>query len=210
MKAIIFDWDLTLWNSWDIHLALMRRTADALGQPRPDKAAVAREYYLPFYQHLAWFFPGDQQRVIDTYLGFYQESVAEEGRLYPDVGETLSALKARGHRLAVFSDKRRAFGELELGQTGTGSLFDCTLFLEDGRPYKPEPQGLLLVLNALAVSPGEAIYVGDAHQDVDCAHRAGVAGGAALWGSLDRQALLARRPVYQWERVGQILDSLDE
>ena len=27
LKAVVFDWDLTLWNSWDIHMSLMQQTA---------------------------------------------------------------------------------------------------------------------------------------------------------------------------------------
>ena len=207
MKAIIFDWDLTLWNSWDIHVGLMRRTADALGQPRPGKAEIARQYYQPFLGHLAWFLPSGQQKVLDTYLEFYHEAVSREGGLYPRVGETLGALKDRGLMLAVFSDKRTAFGELELDLTGLGPLMDYTLFLEDERAYKPDPEGLIQVTNALGVSTSEAIYVGDTYDDMDCARRAGLAGGAALWGCLDREALLSGRPEHQWEQVDQMLDS---
>ena len=209
MKAIVFDWDLTLWNSWDLHLPLMQCTADALGLPRPDQSAVAREFYRPFFQHLTWFFPVDQQRVIDTYMRFYHERVSSVGRLYPGVLATLEALKSQGYRLAVFSDKRRAFGELEISNTGVGPLFDHTLFLEDGRPYKPDPLGLAQVLVALEVPSEEAMYIGDASQDIECAHRAGVISGAALWGSLDREELLRKRPAYRWENVEQVLHTLD-
>jgi HAD superfamily hydrolase (TIGR01509 family) len=208
LKAIIFDWDLTLWNSWDGHLQLMRRTADALGLSRPDAAAIARQFHRPFFQHLAWFFDGDPREVVDTYLGFYRESVSNVGGLYPGVAETLGTLKTRGHRLAVFSDKRHSFGAPELDQAGIGPLMDYVLFLEEGRPYKPDPEGLRRVLTALHVSPDQAIYVGDGQQDVECAHRAGVSSGAALWASVDREDLLARRPVYRWERVDQILETL--
>ena len=31
MQAVVFDWDLTLWNSWGIHLGLMESTAMELG-----------------------------------------------------------------------------------------------------------------------------------------------------------------------------------
>ena len=210
MKAIIFDWDLTLWNSWDIHVRLMHRTADALGLPQPEEAAIGHEYHRPFFQHLAWFFHGDQEKVLDTYMGFYLESVSSAGRLYPGVAETLSDLKARGHLLAVFSDKRRAFGELELEQTGIGPLLDYTLFLEDGRPYKPDPEGLLQVLKVLEVSPSEAMYIGDGRQDMECAQRAGVMSGAALWGSVDREELLVHRPAYRWDRIEQVLHTLEQ
>ena len=62
LKAVVFDWDLTLWNSWDIHMDLMNRTADALGHPRPAILDLGREYYRPFSKHLEWFFPGDQKK----------------------------------------------------------------------------------------------------------------------------------------------------
>ena len=208
MKAIIFDWDLTLWNSWDLHLRLLHRTADALGLPRPGQDAVAREFHRPFFQHLGWFFKMDQKRVVDTYMSFYQEDVTWAGRLYPKAADTLGALKDRGYRLGLFSDKRRSFGQSELDQSGIGEILDYVMFLEDGRPYKPDPEGLLQVLSALGVPAEQAMYVGDAAQDVECAHRAGVASGAALWGSVDRVELLRRQPSYRWERMDRILDSL--
>lgn len=208
MKAIIFDWDLTLWNSWDLHLRLLSRTADALGLPRPSRDAVAREFHRPFFQHLCWFFKMDQKRVVDTYMSFYQEDVTWAGRLYPKAADTLGALKDRGYLLGLFSDKRRSFGQLELDQSGIGEMLDYVMFLEDGRPYKPDPEGLIQVVSALGVAAEEAMYVGDASQDVECAHRAGVASGAALWGSVDRDELLSRQPSYRWERMDRILDSL--
>ena len=81
----MFDWDLTLWNSWDIHLSLMNQTADVLGYPRPPPADLGKEYSRPFFQHMAWFFPGDQEKVMETYMGFYHAAVWQERRLYPGV-----------------------------------------------------------------------------------------------------------------------------
>ena len=209
LRAIIFDWDLTLWNSWDIHLSLMRRTADALGQPQPQQEAIAREYSRPFLQHLAWFFGAGQGQVLDTYLKFYRESVAEMGGLFAGVEEMLRDLRNRGFRLGVLSDKRQAFGALELEQTGVGHLLDHVSFLVDGRPYKPDPHGLRDVIDALGVSATETVYVGDSGQDIECAHRAGARSAAALWGTVSREVLLSQKPHYQWERVEDILRSPD-
>ena len=207
MKAVVFDWDLTLWNSWDLHLRLMHQTADALGLSRPEARDVAQQFSIPFAQHLAWFFGGDQQRVMDTYLQFYRESVPREAHLYAGIPEMLRGLNDRGYRLAVFSDKRLEFGEQELARTGIADLLDYALFLDGERPYKPDPQGLLQVMEALGVLPGDTLYVGDSRQDVDCAHRAGAASGAALWASVDREQLLAQSPHYCWDRVDQVLDT---
>ena len=208
MKAIVFAWDLTLWNSWDTHLELLRQTAGALGATRPEPAEVAARYSIPFLQHLEGFPPGDQQKVIDTYMGFYRQIATEMPNLYPGVADTLSRLKESGYRLAVFSDKRHSFGVAELAQVGIGGLMDHSLFLLDGRPYKPDPQGLLQVLETLEVTPGEALYVGDTGDDMECAHRAGVKSGAALWGALDREKVLAAGPSFRWERPDQLVASL--
>ena len=208
LKAIVFDWDLTLWNSWDTHLELLRQTADALGATRPDEAEVAARFSMPFLQHLEWFFPGGQQRVVDTYMGLYRRIVTDMPSLYPGVADTLRHLKECGYRLAVFSDKRLAFGDPELARAGVGGLMDYSLFLLDGRPYKPDPHGLLQVLDALGVPPDQALYVGDTGDDMECAHRAGVSSGAALWGALDREKTVAARPGMQWERPEQLVESL--
>ena len=208
IDTVIFDWDLTLWNSWDIHLYLMGLTADDLGQSRPDKREVAQEYARPFLSHLAWFFGDEQGLVLDTYIGHYWDKVSEMGGLYPGVGETLTDLKGNRVKVGIFSDKRQLFGNSELELTGVGHLVDHASFLVDGRPYKPDPQGLRDVMEALEVSPGQTLYIGDGSQDIQCAHQAGARSGAALWGTVDKVGLLAQGPHFQWDRPEMILASL--
>ena len=58
------------------------------------------------------------------------------------------------------------------------------------------------------LAPSETLYIGDTRHDIQCAHRAGTYGGAALWGSVDREGLLAQRPQFQWDRAEMILGSL--
>ena len=208
LKAVIFDWDLTLWNSWDIHVWLMGRTADELGLPRPETSDIAREYSRPFRQHLAWFFGEEQGLVLDTYIAFYRGTVGAMAGLYSGIADMLTDLKGHGLKVGVFSDKREPFGTSELEQTGVGHLLDHTSFLLDGRPYKPDPQGLRDVMEALGVTPSETLYIGDSSHDIQCAHRAGTHSGAALWGSVDREGVLAQSPQYRWDRPQLVLGSL--
>ena len=179
-----------------------------MGVSRPGRDAIAQQYSRPFHQHLAWFFGDDREAVLDAYMEFYVDNVADMAGLYPGTVETLSALKGKGFRLAVFSDKRRPFGMAELEQTGVSNLLEHASFLVDDRPYKPDPQGLREVMAVLDVSPEETVYVGDGRQDVECAHRAGTRSGAALWASVDRYGILARRPHYRWERMDHIVGTL--
>jgi phosphoglycolate phosphatase len=204
LKAVVFDWDLTLWNSWDIHLALMNQTAVELGCPRPLPSDVGREYSRPFLQHLAWFFPGGQEKVVDTYMGFYHAEVWQERRLYPGVPELLKQLKENGYRTAILSDKRQVFGVPEFEYSGLGDSVDRALFFGDGMAPKPDPSGLEDLMQTLEVSPNECLFVGDSHRDIECAKRAGAWSGAALWASVEPELVLALNPEFRWDRLGDI------
>ena len=209
IRAVIFDWDLTLWNSWDIHRDTMLATADHLGHPRPKAGELAREYSRPFLEHLEWFFPGDQREVEETYLEFYRRSVWQGDRVYTGVAGVLQALKDGGYGTAIFSDKRDMFGEPELDYAGLRPLLDCVSFLYPGRPYKPDPAGLFAVMEALGAAPGECLFVGDSYRDIECAQRAGTRSGAALWATVERERLLACSPDYCLESIGEALAVLE-
>ena len=120
LKAVVFDWDLTLWNSWDIHMALMNQTAEALGYPQPTTADLSVEYSRPFLEHLAWFFPGDQEIVLETYMSYYHAVVWQEQRLYPGILELIKRLKDNAHCTAILSDKRQNLGVPEFESSGLG------------------------------------------------------------------------------------------
>ena len=204
LKAVVFDWDLTLWNSWDIHMSLMNQTADVLGYPRPVAADLGREYSRPFLEHLAWFFRGDQEKVVDTYMGFYHAAVWQERRLYPGIPELLKRLKDNGYLTAILSDKRQVFGVPEFDHSDLDPVIDRALFFTDGMAPKPDPSGLQDLMKSLEVSPEECLFVGDSHRDIDCARRAGAWSGAALWASVERERVLALEPEFLWERVDDV------
>ncbi len=209
LKAVFFDWDLTLWNSWDIHMSLMRQGADALGYPRPATADLGREYSRPFMKHLEWFFPGDQKKVVDTYLGFYYSAVWQEHRLYPGIKDLLQRLKDHGYRTAILSDKQHIYGMPEFEHSEFGATVDRAQFFADGMVPKPDPKGLEDVMRSLNVSPGECLYVGDSERDIACAQRAGAWSGAALWASVERDSVLALNPEFRWEQVNDVRITLN-
>ena len=216
MRAVIFDWDLTLWDSWGIHLRLMENTAAELGVSAPTPEAVAAEFHRPFRQHLLWFFGShpDAEDELDTilkiYLNPYESILSFRNYLFPGVASLLGALKRRGIRIGVLSDKIPEFGHAELQRSGLAPLVEYADFKTDARPYKPAPDGLYTVLNRLGVDPEDAMYVGDGPQDVACARTVGAASGAALWSAIDREATLGEVPTYRLHRPHQVLAAVAE
>ena len=209
LKAVVFDWDLTLWNSWDIHMALMNQTAEALGYPQPTTADLGVEYSRPFLEHLAWFFPGDQEIVLETYMSYYHAVVWQEQRLYPGILELIKRLKDKAYRTAILSDKRQDFGVPEFESSGLGGVIDRSVFFADGMSPKPDPAGLQDVMESLEVSPEECLFIGDSYRDIECAKRAGAWSGAALWASVEPELVITLQPEFLWNKVGDVAVTLN-
>ncbi len=204
MKLVAFDWDQTLWNSWDVHVAAAQYAAGVLGLVPPSNKCIAANFSVPFSQHMELLFPENTREAREHYLEFYHSRVRVLGSLFEGVPEMLRALRDKGLLLALLSDKREVYGSQELESTGIGGLFHCVLFLEDGRAYKPDPAGLRQVMASLGVPRDRVLYVGDSYVDVLCARRAGAASGAAMWGSVDGEAALNERPDYVLHSVADV------
>ena len=211
MQAVIFDWDLTLWNSWGIHLGLMENTAAELGKVPPTAEAVAAEFHRPFHQHLLWFFgshpdaENELEGILPVYLSHYHAIDGHRRYLYPGVATLLNAFRRRGLRVGILSDKIPYFGEIELRESGLAPLVEYANFKTDSRPYKPAPDGLLDVLENMAVDPNDAMYVGDGPQDIACARSVGATSVAALWATIDQDAILAEQPTHRVYRPHQVM-----
>ncbi len=208
MKLIVFDWDQTLWSSWDVHVMAAQYAADVLGLPAPSKKWIAHTFSVPFARHMKLLFPRDTQEATRHYMHFYHTNVKKIGHLFDGVPETLAALKDNGYMVALLSDKRDTYGSQELKTTVIADLFDYVLFLSDGRPYKPDPEGLQQVMDALSVKKEQVLYVGDSYVDIQCARRTGVTSAAALWGSVNAEAVLRERPDYVWKQVSEVIGAL--
>ena len=185
-----------------------RHTAHMLDLPEPPDQWIASNFSVPFARHMELLFPHNTEEATRHYMEYYHSRVKELGGLFDDVTEMLEALKIRGYLVALLSDKRRMYGEGELDSVGIRHLFDYVLFLGDGRAYKPNPQGLEQVMDALSVTKGNVLYVGDSHVDMQCARRAGTSGGAALWGAVNVEAVLKEAPDFVWHSVTEVLTTL--
>ncbi|MFM8561133.1 MAG: HAD family hydrolase [Solirubrobacterales bacterium] len=81
-------------------------------------------------------------------------------RPFPEVPETLAALKERGVRTVVVSNWDISLHE-QLSDTGLDRLVDAALCSAEAGASKPDPQLLLKGLEMVGADPGEAWHVGD-------------------------------------------------
>ncbi|MDD0839117.1 phosphoglycolate phosphatase [Curvibacter sp. HBC61] len=104
----------------------------------------------------------------------YQRRSGTLSQLYPQVRETLTALRERGVKLAVVTNKESRYTATVLDAHGLTPLFDCVVSGDTLPTKKPDPAGIRSCLARFQVPPERALFVGDSSIDVATARNAGV------------------------------------
>lgn len=116
----------------------------------------------------------------------YREAYRAAWAPLPGAAEVLHELRAAGLRLAVLTNYVREVQALKLAHFGLDALVDAVLCVEEVPAAKPDPRAYHAACAALAVTPAEAVMVGDSREkDVQGARRAGL---RAVWVNRGSQA----------------------
>jgi pyrophosphatase PpaX len=97
-----------------------------------------------------------------------------------------------------------------LDHVGLGPHFDLIIGCDTCERHKPDPEPVRIALDRLGYDPSDAVFVGDSVHDVHAGNAAGVTTIAALWGPFGREDLVASRPQYFLERIGDLPRLLSE
>lgn len=108
------------------------------------------------------------------FLADYEPRAAELTRPWPGVEAALAALKAKGLKLAVCTNKPSGATAEVLDKLGLAPFFDVVVGGDDAPALKPDPLHVHACLERLGVSAAEAVLVGDSINDVLAAKAAGV------------------------------------
>jgi phosphoglycolate phosphatase len=104
-----------------------------------------------------------------SFAEHYKANIARETKPYPDVSAGLFALRKRGIKTAVVSNKAHALTEHLLRELHMFDRLDVVLGADDAIPKKPAPDMLKLAMGKLNVCAGETVLVGDSIADVKAA-----------------------------------------
>ena len=178
VQAIICDFDFTLADSSLGVVACVNEALAGLGLP-PASAERIHAIIGLSLPHTLQALTGIADPTIAT--AFTRRFVAHADQvmhgltlLYPWVAETVLALRAAGQRLGIVSSKYRYRIERILAEGGLASQFEVVIGGEDVPQHKPNPAGLLLMLQRLNLPAPEVLYVGDHPVDAEAASRAGL------------------------------------
>jgi phosphoglycolate phosphatase len=104
----------------------------------------------------------------------YQRRCGTRSHLYPQVRETLIALRERGVKLAVVTNKEGRYTATVLDAHQLMPLLDGVVSGDTLPTKKPNPAGIESCLTQFGVPRHRALFVGDSSIDVATARNAGV------------------------------------
>jgi phosphoglycolate phosphatase len=173
-RAILFDWDNTLIDSWTtIHEALNTVMA-AMGKPLwslgETKERVRLSLRESFPRHFGERWEEARQLYLDTFGAVHLERLTA----LPGRGELLQGLAKDGIFLGVVSNKTGSLLRREMDHIGWSALFGSAVGAGDASADKPDAAPVLLALESSGIGPGETVWlVGDTGVDMQCARNSG-------------------------------------
>ncbi|MBI3965089.1 MAG: HAD family hydrolase [Chloroflexi bacterium] len=136
------------------------------------------------------------QELARVYRERYYQIAPQKAVLFPNVFETLQALRAAGATLTIASGKSTAGVELMLEALQIDDLFDYVVGATSVTHGKPHPEMLWRTLERCGVSPREAIVVGDTRFDLQMGRAAGLDTCAVTYGAQPVAELAKEQPTF--------------
>jgi pyrophosphatase PpaX len=191
IKHVLFDWDGTLLNSFEADANAYASMFDALGMTW--SLAELKLHYSPNWHRVyrAAGLPRAKWEEADRlWRKFYQKQLP---KLQPGALGVLRALDRR-FKLALVSSGSRSRVRRQLREHNVSAIFLTKVCSEDAPRRKPHPAPLRMALEQLRALPATSVYIGDAPEDIEMAHRAGVRAIGVLAGSPVPDRLRAASP----------------
>lgn len=195
IKAIIFDLDGTLVDSYPAILESLNHTLSRLGYPPVDSERI-RKMVGRGLENLMMQAVGEThlKEGIRIFKESYDQTVLDGTFLLPDVMNTLQKLQQAGVKMGVASNKPADYSRKILRHLQIESCVIACLGPEGDIPPKPHPAMLERLMRLLDVTCEEALYVGDMALDVQSARNAKVRVALVPGGGDDLDTLRAANP----------------
>jgi HAD superfamily hydrolase (TIGR01549 family) len=174
IKAVLFDIDGVLMDSFEANVAFYREFLTSHGYRDLDEADLAKGHYLSLREAIALISRAPENEVAELLHaarrleGYPFELV----RIPEGCRETLETL-SETYTLGVVTSRIKEGVDQFFEFSGLEEYFALAVGYEDYPRPKPNPDPLLAACLRLNLSPDEVVYVGDAEVDRLCALSAG-------------------------------------
>lgn len=119
---------------------------------------------------------------LQCFLKFYRAHALEHTHLYSGVREAVAELSAQGHTLGVLTNKPGKISTDIVAALGLAKIFSRVYGGDMLPAKKPDPTGILALMQESGTAANETVMIGDSAVDVQTARNAGVGSCGVLWG----------------------------
>jgi phosphoglycolate phosphatase/AHBA synthesis associated protein len=176
VKAVLFDMDGVLVDSFEAWLRLMNATARHFGAPEVERAKFRAVYGQPTEEDVRIFFPGRTVAEVESFYTAHFGEFSQHVRSAPEAPHVLMILRHQGIRTGVITNTPSSLAHEILKSANIQA--DVVVGGNDVAQAKPAPDMVYRACELLGVSPSEALVVGDSPYD----RQAAVAAGARFAG----------------------------
>ena len=173
-RAILFDWDNTLVDSWLCIQHTYNATFRHFDMPEWDLAQTKGHVAASMRDSFPAMFGERWQEAARVFSAAFAAIHLDHLAPLPGAARLVTGLAEAGVTLAVVSNKRGHFLRAEAEALGWSGHFARLVGAEDAPADKPDPAAVALALDGTGLAPSpEVWFVGDATVDIECAVRAG-------------------------------------
>lgn len=173
-RAVIFDWDNTLVDTWPTITRCYNVTFAAFGMPDWTEDETRSRAHGSLRDQFPSLFGQRWEEAREVYYGAFNACHLEALRPLDGAEQLLRDLVARGLYLAVVSNKTGPALRAEVGHLGWDGFFARVVGATDAARDKPAPDPVAIALSDADLRPEDAVwFVGDTVVDLQCAHATG-------------------------------------
>jgi pyrophosphatase PpaX len=171
LRAVLFDWDGTLLNSYEADLRAYLSMFHALRINWTERELA--QHYSPNWLRVYRAAKLPRSKWIEADRLWTRAYKLEKPPLLAGARRVVRLLSQK-YDLGIVTSGNRQRVRRQLRKLELASYFSACVCSEDAAKRKPHPAPLQLALKRLHRAPEHCVYVGDTAEDIEMARRAGV------------------------------------
>lgn len=213
LRALLFDADGTLIDTYDMILRSMRYTVQKYLHLDLTNDELMKGVGTPLFDQFLIFCHGNKEKANElskVYRAHMEKSHDKLIATFTDSASALAMLHAKNYRMAVVTSKPHELAKRGLTLTHLTSFFEFIIAADDYPKHKPHPGPILYGCERLHIAPKHVAYIGDSPYDIKAGNAAGTYTIAALWGMFSRDTLSREHPDFFAKSLTEIAEKLPD
>lgn len=173
-KAVLFDIDGTLIDSWDFVFGAVKFALKKHGHTISEEVIVSAMGGRSLLDYYKFLLPKADWEEIAKSHHEYQQDKFDLGKPFKGAKKVLKKLKSQGFLMGAVSNRTRESLRTTLEKAKFDEFFEIVVSAEDVKNPKPHPEHVLAALTHLKVESGSSYLIGDTRHDILAGKSAGV------------------------------------